>query len=77
MAIARCEQCGKPRANKPPAYGNQPHLPVGYPHSGIICGSKRCTNAGLIWLKEDEEQLYAKGERIFDIRTDSAKIQVQ
>jgi hypothetical protein len=77
MAIARCEQCGQPKATKPPAYGSQPHLPVGHPNSGIICGTKLCMNTAVIWLKLDEEQRYSNGERIFDIRTNSAKIQVQ
>lgn len=77
MAIARCEQCGRPRAHKPPEYGNRPYLPVGYPNSGIICGSRHCENTAVIWLKVDEEQSYTTGQRVFDIRTDSAKIQVQ
>jgi len=76
MAIARCEKCGRPRANKPPEYSGQ-HPPVGHPNSGVVCGTKGCRNAALVWLKEDEEQEYQNGERIFDIRTNSAKVIVQ
>lgn len=76
MAIARCDKCGRPRANKPPEYVAQ-HPPVGYPESGVICGSKGCENSATIWLKADEEQEYGAGVRIFDIRTNSAKIKVQ
>ncbi len=77
MAIARCERCGRPRAKKPPDYGDNPHLPVGHPNSGVICGSKGCTNAAQIWLKLDEEEQYGRGERIFGIRTNSAKVIIQ
>ncbi len=76
MAIARCEPCGKPRANKPPPYVAA-HHPAGHPNSGVICGTKGCTNAAVIWLKEDEEQQYTAGERVFDIRTNSAKVRVE
>ena len=33
-------------------------------------------NAALIWLKLDEESAYAKGQRVFDLRTNSAKIRL-
>ena len=77
MAIVRCSSCGQPRANKSPAYGEKPYLPVGHPRSGLVCGTKECYGDPLIWLKLDEESAYRKGERIFDIRTNSAKIRVQ
>ena len=77
MAIARCSSCGQPRANKPPAYGEKPYLPVGHPRSGLVCGKRGCHGDPLIWLKLDEEDAYRKGKRIFDIPTNSAKIKVQ
>jgi hypothetical protein len=76
MAIARCEKCGRPRANKPPDYVQQ-HLPISYPNSGVICGTKGCENPATVWLKADEEHQYQIGVRIFDIRTNSAKVMVQ
>lgn len=76
MAIARSEKCGKPRNNTPPPYA-APHLPAGYPDSGVICGTKNCVNAPRIWLKEDDEAKYADGERIFTLPTFAAKGQVQ
>ena len=76
MAIARCDDCGRPQARKPPDYVQQ-HLPEGHPNSGVICGTKGCENQAKIWLKADEEQEYLGGARIFDIRTDSAKVKVQ
>jgi hypothetical protein len=76
MAIARCEKCGKPSAKTPPPYTTS-HAPVGHPNSGLICGRKWCTNAALVWLKENEERDYAGGERIFLLPTLAAKVQVQ
>jgi hypothetical protein len=76
MAIARCEKCGKPHHHTAPPYAAA-HLPAGHPNSGVVCGTKNCTNAPLIWLKEDEEALYANGERIFALPTFAAKVQVQ
>ena len=76
MAIARCADCGRPIANKPPQYSSN-HLPVGHPESGVICGTKNCEKPATIWLKADEEQEYQNGQRIFDIRTNSAKVKVR
>jgi hypothetical protein len=77
MAIARCDTHGRPKAAKPPEYGKQPHLPVGHPNSGVICGSKGCTNPAQIWLKQDEEREYLAGGRIFSIHTYTAKVRVE
>ncbi|HEX9660624.1 MAG TPA: hypothetical protein VGA18_09995 [Rhodothermales bacterium] len=65
-----------PKHNKPPAYSDEPRLPVGHPESAVVCGLVGCRSAALIWLKEDEEQAYLAGERIFDIRTNAAKVKV-
>jgi len=78
MAIARCEKCGKPTKNvKPPGYSGAPHLPVGHPSSGVVCGKPGCENPGLIWLKQHEEEQYEQGQRVFEIHTQTAKIRVQ
>jgi hypothetical protein len=78
MAIVRCLACGKPTISvKPPGYSDKPHLPVGHPRSGLICGKPFCGGTGLVWLKKDEEKEYAKGERIFGIHTQTAKVMVQ
>ena len=76
MAIARCDKCGRPQAAKPPDYV-QKHLPVGFPNSGVICGTKDCENQPNIWLKADEEERYQQGARIFSIHTHTAKIIVE
>jgi len=78
MAIARCEKCGRPTRNvKPPGYSAKPYSPVGHPTSGVVCGTIGCENNALIWLKTDEELQYKKGQRIFGISTNAAKIRVQ
>ena len=76
MAIARCDKCGRPRANKPPEYAAEARMPRGYPDSGVVCGTKGCENDAKIWLKTDEESLYAAGQRVFDIKTNSAKVKI-
>lgn len=78
MAIARCEECGKPTQNvKPPGYSENPYLPMGHPNSGVICGRPGCEGPGVIWLKLDEEEQYQQGQRIFEIHTQTAKVRVQ
>jgi hypothetical protein len=42
-----------------------------------VCGKKDCENAGLVWLKTDEENEYQQGQRVFEIHTRTAKIRVQ
>ncbi len=76
MAIARCEKCGRPRARKPPPYAPAPHLPYGHPNNGLVCGTKGCEGEAVVWLKTDEESAYARGQRVFDIWTNSAKIRL-
>jgi hypothetical protein len=77
MAIARCKKCGRPKAAKLPEYADSPHQPAGFPNSGIVCGTKWCENDAQVWLKTDEEQLYKAGQRVFDLRTNSAKVRVE
>ena len=79
MAISRCERCGRPRgANvKPPGYADDPFEPMGHPNSGIVCGKPGCEKPGLVWLKRDEAQQYLRGQRIFTIHTQTAKVRVQ
>jgi len=76
MAIARCEERGRPQATKPPEY-TAAHDPQGHPNSGVVCGTKGCENPAKIWLKSDEEAEYVQGVRVFDIRTNSAKVRVE
>jgi hypothetical protein len=74
MALARCEQCGKPQPNKR-HYVNA-RQPVGYPNTALICGRKGCHNPGLVWLEQREEQEYQQGTRIFSIPNAAAKLKL-
>lgn len=77
MAIARCESHGKPKTPKIGAYSDTPHLPVGHPNSGVVCGKRDCDKPGIVWLKTPEEADYEKGQRVFEIHTRTAKVRVQ
>jgi len=78
MAIVRCEKCGRPTKHvKPPGYSEMTHLPIGWPETAAICGTVGCENSGFVWLKQDEERDYQKGQRVFSIHTQTAKVRVQ
>lgn len=53
--------------------------PVGYPRSGVICGSTGCNEPGLVWLLDREQALYQTGTRIFELtdNINDAKLAVQ
>ena len=76
MAKARCKNHGVPQGRKQ-TYSAQPYLPVGHPRSGVICGRTECRNPAIAWLNLDEERAYKIGQRIFQIDTRAAKIEVQ
>lgn len=76
MALARCVKCSPPRANKPPDYHAHPFDPVGFPDTALVCGTKGCESVPKVWLKADEAAQYARGQRIFEIPTQAAKIRV-
>ena len=79
MAIARCEQCGRPTGGNvtPPGYADQRYLPADHPPSAVVCGTKGCENDAIIWLKLDEAQAYQQGQRIFEFMSNTAKVRVQ
>jgi len=80
MALARCEDCGRPKGNKGNVYDRRPRFPTGYPDSGVICGSDGCENSAVIWLLLVEAQAYRRRQRpqrIFELPTASVKVRVQ
>jgi hypothetical protein len=79
MALVRCEDCGvKPKGQGKYTRDYVRHvLPVGHPHSAIICGKPTCMNPGLIWLEEKESKAYSKGQRIFSLQTATIKVCAQ
>lgn len=73
-AVARCEQCGIP-AGLIKQYSTKKYFPIGYPESGLVCGSSQCRNYAIVWLTLEEEERYSKGERVFGMNTEKVKLQ--
>lgn len=77
MAIVRCDNCGLKTSSTKLDYHNEALLPVGYPDSGVICGTPDCKNTGKVWLEEVEYKLYRKGERVFGVKTNTVKVKLK
>ena len=76
MALARCEECGKPKGVTRKYIRNVE--PLGYPNDALICGKKGCVNPALIWLEAYEWREYQSGQTIFEPpSTSSAKFKVK
>jgi hypothetical protein len=75
MALARCEQCGCPRGTR---YNyTRAHKPLFLPSRVVICASRKCTRlASVIWLTDEEQQQYLRGERIFRLASHAGKVLV-
>jgi len=66
MAIARCEACGEPKDTKqryphhhtPTSISAVPRIP---------CGAPNCARVALVWLSDEEEAAYHRGERSFRV----------
>jgi hypothetical protein len=73
MAIARCEK-HTPDGTKHNyrAYA----LPVGFPDTAAICGRPECEAPARLWLTDDDRAAFDRGIRVFNIRTNSAKLRV-
>lgn len=67
------------RAGMENVYVRTPFIPVGHPNSGLVCGTKRWRSVPLVWLLTQEETLYEKGERIFELTGGSrqTKLKIQ
>jgi hypothetical protein len=73
MALARCEICGSPRGMKQ-AYAHC-HKALS-PNNGIMCGAPMCIQPACIWLTNEEERAYVRGERIFKLANRTAQVQL-
>ena len=75
VAIARCEQCGRPIGRTYEYVAAR--RPIGQ-SSAVICGVRDCENPALIWLTAAEQQEYENGERIFPLTSFNAvKLRVE
>ncbi len=75
MAISRCHNCWKSPKGVKKEYVATVH-PVGYPDTAVICGTKGCQCSGLVWLTSNEFSDYKRGNRIFDVDTQTVKVRV-
>jgi len=75
MALARCEDCGRPQGRRGNIYTSC-HLPLGYPETGVICGSTGCEKPAKFWLIPEEQAQYQKGIRVFPLPTQAAKVKL-
>ncbi len=75
MALCRCKEM---HAN--PEGRTNPYVvsfkPIGYPNTSSICGRTNCENNGLIWLTQNELDLYNQGIRIFKYSNNNSKVKV-
>jgi len=65
MGLARCERCDPPRGTKQEFA--HPHTPISYPDNRVVCATPSCAAAAHLWLNDEEEKRYQKGERIFKL----------
>jgi hypothetical protein len=65
MALVRCRKHGIPNGKRGNSYSASPHLLIGYPESGLVCGMADCQVSGIVCLTEPEEVKYQEGDRVF------------
>ncbi len=75
MALVRCMEHGNPQGKKTEYVRSVE--PVGYPKTGVICGSVNCETSGLIWLDNEESFAYDTGERVFKLATQAVKVRAK
>ena len=66
MAVARCLAHGPPEGTTESYPHN--HEPFEYPKNRIFCGSAKCRELAYVWLTEEEEIRYVRGDRRFEVR---------
>jgi hypothetical protein len=75
MALARCEICGHPKGLK--QNYTHFHTPASSVSDNVLCGSPSCTRRAFLWLTEEEEQRYLRGERFFRVAGRGVEVEVQ
>ena len=73
MAIVRCADCGTSGPHYTHEYVSSVR-PVGGEITALVCGKPSCNNPGLIWLEKAESDAYKRGERIFGLLRNRAKV---
>ena len=72
MAIAKCEQCGKPAGSK--KNYTRAVKPMDYPTQAVLCNAAECLHPAVLWLDSEEDAAYGAGERVFNPITGAVKI---
>jgi hypothetical protein len=75
MALCRCEIHDINEDRTKHIYGAYA-LPIGYPETGVVCGSVGCENPARVWLNEDQIDEFKKGQRVFNVNTGTLKVRV-
>ena len=66
MALARCEECAPPIGTKHQYTHRHELFSISSHHN--LCGGSGCARpVSIIWLNDEEEQKYLRGERVFTI----------
>ena len=76
MALARCKECGIKHERVKEPYSGKAYYPVGHPDSGVVWGTKDCQKPAQVWLTFSEETMYQKGIRIFEFKSNVAKVRL-
>jgi hypothetical protein len=64
MALACCDE-HRPELVDPETVGYA--LPLGYPHTALVCDVAGCQNPARLWLGKDERNAFLSGTRIFPL----------
>jgi hypothetical protein len=73
MALARCESCGRPKGMK----RDYAHFhTLARSVASLLCGAPTCTRPGSVWLTEEEEHQYLRGQRSFRVSNHSTEVWV-
>jgi hypothetical protein len=75
MAVARCNVCTRPSRTK---YNyNHAHTTLSTSNLKLLCAEPNCTRpVSIIWLTDQEEQAYLRGERVFRLPSHTGGVQV-
>ena len=75
MAVARCAVCGQPTGKR--RNYTQSRAPFYPSQFDVICPAPNCSrHAFIIWLTDEEEKEYLRGERIFRLPGRPGGVQV-
>jgi len=75
MALARCQTCGSPQGLRQ-KYPNF-HTLANTVSIDILCGSPTCARRAFIWLTDEEERQYLRGQRSFAVSNRAVEVNLK